>query len=151
MVFGSSSRSRTTSGPSWSNVESLCAFEFTSRRNYSRIQPNDMRLNILSVSVSMALDILQSPQGHFALTRLASATLRSTNQAHHRSGEPGACANDFLLRVKDALPAIVVHDLGYTNGRTSREPWNRPPGRSFVAQRAAVIEINTRVSVILIC
>lgn len=150
MVFGSSSRSRSTSDPAWSNVESLCAFEFISRRDYSRLLPNDMRLNILSESVSIALDILQSRQGFSALSRLASYTLTSTLDAPRRNADPRACAGDFITRVRDALPVIFVRDLGNINGRTTREHWNQPPGRSFVAQRAAVIEINTRVSVIFI-
>jgi hypothetical protein len=148
MVFGLSSRSR--SAPSWANVESLCAYELDSRRRYARIEPNDIRLNILAASVSTALDLLGSHRGRIALAELAEDTFLNTEEVNFRRESPPACAQGFLRSIISTLPVIIVNDLGDINARTSRERWNQPPGRSFVGQQAALVEVNSRVSEVFI-
>lgn len=111
-----------------------------------RIHPGDMPFKLLAVSTSMALDLLRCSPGHFGLVQLGQAMRTSAIGREIRAGDPAAWVQDFMARVPGTFPAIVVHDLGSTNGRTTRFEWNNPAGRSFVAEQAAIIEISSHVS-----
>ena len=54
--------------------------------------------------------------------------------------------NDFLEKIRENFPYVVLQDLVWSRGRTTKETWGQEKEDEYSPKNAAVIELNIRVS-----
>lgn len=114
------------------------------------LEPGDTYFTCVASCISFGLDLLESRPGRRALERngedIIKEVLKKNKDARVRDAAHihDHVAN-FLRSVRSNFPCVIVRYLYRQNARTTKGAWDQPPDRAFVAQHAAIIELNAFV------
>lgn len=137
------------------NVSNLSVARLSSLNGVPNVRyydPGTDEFICVAAAVVLAVDMLQSPTGRNNLesngrdivTEYQSKAKIMTEDLD--VSQMTDYVNDFLRKIRQNFPYIVLKDLRWSRGQTTKETWGQENEDKYNTQNAAIMELNIVVS-----